>query len=80
MALKLGFAACSGAWFTDLDNTAKTSAEWKDFTPVCQSIISVQDAAKGGNLPATKAKYVATVAELKKWADDAGIASGLKGL
>jgi hypothetical protein len=71
---------CSGAWFDELDSTAKASADWKDFTPVCQSIISMRDAAKGGDLKATKLKYVTAVAQLQSWTQDAGIASSLKGL
>ncbi len=72
--------ARSGAWFDELDSTAKASADWKDFTPVCQSIMSMKDAAKGGDLKATKQKYMTTVSRLQSWTQDAGIADGLRGL
>ena len=47
---------------------------------MCKGIVALRDAAAAGNLAASKAQYVATVAELKSWTQEAGIAAALKGL
>ena len=71
---------CSGTWFSELETTAKSSPDWSDFTAVCKSVIAVREAAEGGDLPVSKAKYIVAVAALQNWTKEAGIAPSLKGL